>query len=318
MSKIIGGFAKKRVLLVGDLILDIYVYGTAIGKSLETPTIVARETSEKISFGGASLVARNLAELGARVDFVSVIGKDEEAKHYDSFSHARIKNFFVADKSRRTTVKKRFWIDSYKLLQVDNLDNRDIDEKTAAQVIGHVEKNIGESDVVIVSDYRHGLLTKKIIEEIKKLAKDNGKKLVVDSQISHRESAHHLYRDSYLVLLSEKEAKYLDEKFSPTQSASSFLGLKKILGNSNICVKLGENGSIALIDGKCILTSAINVEPKDTCGAGDAFIASLSLAGLEAPHESLQIANAWAGLSTTIHGTEPPKKEDLLRYTKGM
>lgn len=313
MKKIITGFDKKKVLLVGDTILDIYVYGTAIGKSLETPTIVAKENSKKLSFGGASLVARNLAELGANVDFVSVIGNDESAKYYDSFSHPKIKKFFVVDKSRQTTVKKRFWIDGYKLLQMDNLDNRDIDDKISAQLLEEVKNKIKQADLVVISDYRHGLFTTKIIEELKELAKANEKNMVVDSQISHRESMHHFYRDSYLVLLSEKEAKQLDEKFVPTKSKDSFEGLKKVLGNSNICVKLGEKGSIALINGQCFLTKAIDVEPKDTCGAGDAFIAALSLSGLENPVESLCIANAWAGLSTTIHGTEPPKKQELLK-----
>ena len=112
---IIENFKNKKILLIGDPILDIYVYGTALGKSAETPTMVAKEERTEVSYGGSSLVVRNILELGAKVSYIAVIGNDEEAKHYNKFNHANLTNYFVVDKTRRTTIKKRFWIDGYKL-----------------------------------------------------------------------------------------------------------------------------------------------------------------------------------------------------------
>jgi len=317
ISKIINSFKDKKILLIGDLILDIYVYGTAIGKSLETPTIVAKEQSTKISFGGASLVVRNMLELGAKVSFISVIGNDKKAKKYTEFVHKNLEKKFVTDLTRKTTIKKRFWIDGYKMLQIDNLDNKDIDKKVLGKIKETFEKEIKKCDVVVVSDYRHGLMTKELIEFIKKITQKNKKKVFVDSQISHRKSMHQHYKDYYIILLSEQEAKTLDKNFKPV-NAASFEELQKKLGSSNLCVKLGEKGSLSLIENKCFKTKAIKINSKDTCGAGDAFLAAIALSNLQNnTEESLQIANVWAGLSTAIHGTIPAKKQELLNYFSG-
>jgi len=314
---VINKFKTKKVLLIGDLILDIYVYATAIGKSLETPTIVAKEESRKIYFGGASLVARNMLELGSKVSFVSVIGNDKEAENYNLFIHKNLDKNFVVDQKRKTTIKKRFWVDGYKMLQIDNLDNKNIDETVLGKITEKIEKEIKKCNVIVVSDYRHGLMTKELIEFVKKTAKKNEKKVFVDSQISHRKSMHSHYKDSFIILLSEQEAKELDKNFKPI-NADSFEELQKKLGSSNLCVKLGENGSLSLIKNKYFKTRAIKINPKDTCGAGDAFMSALAISNLISyPAESLEIANVWAGLSTLIHGTVPAKKQELINYFSG-
>jgi len=314
---IIKSFKNKKILLIGDLILDIYVYATAIGKSLETPTIVAKEESTKISFGGASLVARNMLELGSKVSFISVIGDDKETENYIKFTHKNLEKNFVIDPKRKTTIKKRFWVDGYKMLQIDNLDNRDVDKIVFKKIAEKIEKEIKKCDAVIVSDYRHGLMTKELIEFVKKISQKNNKKVFVDSQISHRKSIHEQYKNFFTILLSEQEAKAIDKKFKAANS-DSFKELQKKLGSSNLCVKLGEKGSLGLIENKLFKTQAIKINPKDTCGAGDAFMSALAISDLlKYPEESLEIANVWAGLSTLVHGTIPAKKQELLNYFSG-
>jgi len=306
--EIIANFSKKKVLLIGDSILDVYVYGTAIGKSLETPTIVAKEHSRKVSFGGASLVARNLLELGASVNYITLIGNDEDSDNYKGLKHENLHMHFVVDPSRSTTIKKRFWVDGYKLLQFDTLDNRDLESNLIFKVLKIAKKLIRSCDVVIISDYRHGLMTSRLIRDLKKLLIDSKKPVFVDSQISHRESNHMLYKDLFMILLNEVEAKSIDEKFS-----LSFDVLSDVLGKSNICIKLGENGSICKINGKIIRSRASSIKVVDTCGAGDAFIAALALGDLNEIEPSLRIANCWAGLSVQVQGPEPPKKKELLK-----
>ena len=108
---IINSFSKRKILLIGDAILDIYSCGREVCKSSDSEASEVEEDKIAVSFGGAGLVASNILELGGRVIFFSVIGEDEAAKHYDNFKHSNLEKHLLIDKSRATTVKKRFWVD---------------------------------------------------------------------------------------------------------------------------------------------------------------------------------------------------------------
>jgi rfaE bifunctional protein kinase chain/domain len=316
MSKalsLIEGFSEKRVLLLGDTILDIYVYGQAIGKSAETPTIVAKEIETKFSLGGAFLVARNLLELGAQVTFLTMVGDDPEADYVRSFKHARLKKFLILDPRRRTTAKKRYWVDGYKLLQFDALDNSPIGEDLKDAVTSQMRRLLPDQDAVVVADYRHGLLSPPLIKEVLKLVREAGKCLYVDSQTSQSGANHLLYFGADAICLNLKEARAIDPQFEPGYELSCLAQLTSKLGTTQVIVKLGEEGCVAAIRDQLYHSKALKVSAVDTCGAGDAFLAALSLSGLECPAEALAIANAWAGLSTQTHGAHPPSRRDLLR-----
>jgi D-beta-D-heptose 7-phosphate kinase/D-beta-D-heptose 1-phosphate adenosyltransferase len=308
----VAGFSEKQVLLIGDTILDIFVYGMAIGKSAETPTIVAREIETKWSLGGAFLVARNILELGARVDFVTLVGDDEEAAYVRGFTHPNFRGILISDPGRRTTVKKRYWVDGYKLLQFDTLDNRYIGEKVVQEVMAVIQKRIHQYDAVVVSDNRHGFLSDAFIDNLVKLSTDSRKFLYVDSQLSQASANHTRYRGATLISLNRKEALSIDPSYQVSDESSSFDSLRRILGIENIVIKLGGEGAVALIRDRIWRSEVLGVEVIDTCGAGDAFLAALCLSGLEKPDLILRLANNWAGLSTSIHGTEPPRKTSLL------
>ena len=316
--EIIEKFKSKKVLIIGDAILDIYVYGTALGKSAETPTMVAKEEKTEVSYGGSSLVVRNILELGAKVSYIAVIGNDEEAKYYNNFNHANLTNYFIVDKTRRTTIKKRFWIDGYKLFQIDNLDNKDLSPELTKKVLGAFNKEIKNCDIVVIADNRHGMMTKSLIDSIKRIAEENKKKVIVDSQVSQRGCMHEYYKDCHLICLNLREAKELDPDFEAKAGLEYFKKLREKLGSSNLCIKLGEKGSLSLIDEELIENSAIKVKEIDTCGAGDAFLAALSLAEMNNANESIQIANYWAGLSVAVHGVNPPKKDNLIKYISNL
>lgn len=316
-SALIEKFSSRRVLLIGDTILDIYVYGRAIGKSAETPTIVAEELETKVSLGGAFLVARNLLELGAHVSFVSLVGNDQEADYVKSFNHERLKTLLVCDASRRTTAKKRYWVDGYKLLQFDSLDNSPLSADLEKKAACHVREEIRGHDTVVVSDYRHGLLTPALIKSIMHIAKDAARPVFVDSQVSQAAANHLLYRGADTICLNLKEAKEIDPEFEPGDDTRCFSRLRDKLETERLIVKLGPNGCIAMIRGNFYHARALNVKAVDTCGAGDAFLAALCLGDLENPAASLAIANAWAGLSTQVYGPVPAAREDLVRAMAG-
>jgi D-beta-D-heptose 7-phosphate kinase/D-beta-D-heptose 1-phosphate adenosyltransferase len=309
----VEGFKRKRVLLVGDTIVDIYVYGTAIGKSAETPTLVARDLRTTSSLGGAFLVARNLLELGAQVDFVTLVGGDAEAATVRDYSHPCYTGLLVEDRVRRTTVKKRFWVDDYKLLQFDTLDNQDLADDLAISALAKIGSRIEACDAVVVSDYRHGLLTPRLAQGVVALCQSYKKTLYVDSQVSQASANHTLYFGADTVVLNTREAAAIDPLFDRKEQAIPALErIRKMLGARNIVVKMGAEGAAALVSGRVVRAAAPAMQAIDTCGAGDAFLAALCLAGWNDPDISLLLANRWAGFSTLVHGTSPPECSTLI------
>jgi len=310
MSKldIVKSFDDKKILLIGDTILDVFVYGKAVKLNFDAPTPEAEETEVKRFFGGASLVAGHILELGGSVHFVSVVGDDEDARKYDAFSHPKLEKIFFADKTRKTTVKKRFLVDGYKLVQMNQVSNHDIDERLEKDILQKVEPLFGQVDAIIVADNGHGLLTPNLIAQLISLSQKYQKPLYADCQIGHhptKPAKHHFYRGADCLFPNEKEAR----------SISPALDLKEFAekcGVKNVVIKLGAEGATALFGGNLINIPGEHIEAVDTCGAGDAFLAAFSLGDRNSPAESLAIANAWAALSTTLKGTAIPKKQDLI------
>lgn len=312
----VNQFKNKKVLLIGDTIIDIYTYCTVVSEALYAPIPEAEETRSNISFGGNSLVANNILELGGKVAFVSVIGQDAAARHYDHFTHPNLTKFFFVDPTRKTTVKQRWFADGKAILQVNNVDNHDLNPSLEKKIFKVLEKEVKKSDIIAVMDPQHGFLTKNIIAKILELGEKYHKPVYVDVQISHRKSKHTQYKGADTFFLNSKEAKAVDSSFNSEESEKTLNRIAKKLNASNVIIKLGEKGSVALFGGKYIKTKAHRVNPVDVCGAGDAFLAAFSLCNREAPEDSLLIANIWGGLSTTIHGTVPPQKKDLKRALK--
>jgi len=304
-------FQDTRVLLVGDTIVDLYTYGVALGLSVETPTIVARRTRVGRTLGGAAFVCRNLLELGAHVDFITAVGADDEARHVADFASPRLNLIAISDPGRPTTVKHRFWVDGYKLLQLEVGDDVLVGEAVAAAVMSAFHTHLERADAVVISDYRHGLITPAMAAAFVAGATAAGKPAFVDSQVAQNTSNHTHYRPGAIICLNLKEARSIDPAFMPTGEPAAFAGLQARLDARMLIVKLGEQGSM-IFDGEAVVkTPAWPVQVADTTGAGDAFLASLVLTGVDDPLEALTVANAWAALSIQIHGTIPPALGDL-------
>lgn len=304
-------FSHKRVLLIGDTILDMFTYGTAMGLSAETPTIVARKKETVTTLGGAAFTCRNLCALGAHVDFLTLVGNDDEAAHVRAFAAPNLNVIAIEAASKPTTVKHRFWVDGYKLFQLDVRDDSAIGEDLAAQVMAKVEAVLPSSDLVIVSDYRHGFLTPALAGNLVEAVVKAGKPYYVDSQVAQQNANHTQYRHGAIMCLNLKEARCFDPGFVPSSDPASFAGLSRVLDTAKIVVKLGEQGAIMLSGERVFAAPALKANAVDTIGAGDAFLSALSLVGAESGVLALAVANAWAGLSVQIRGTEPPSLRDL-------
>jgi D-beta-D-heptose 7-phosphate kinase/D-beta-D-heptose 1-phosphate adenosyltransferase len=311
-------FADTRVLLVGDTIVDLYTHATAIGLAAETPTIVARRERVSATLGGAAFVCANLLELGAQVDFITVVGADDERARLAEFASPKLNLIAITDPTRPTTVKHRFWVDGYKLLQLDVRDDSPVGEAVAAEVMSAFRERLARADAVVISDYRHGLIRPAMAAELVAGARAAGKPIYVDSQVAQNTSNHTDYRSGAIICLNLKEARSIDPAFAPSDQATAFHGLQARLEARMLILKMGEHGSM-VFDGETVIKApAWPVQAADTTGAGDAFLATLALTGLDDPLEALTLANAWAALSVQIQGTVPPKLADFVTLLASM
>ena len=306
MDDILTCFAKRRLVVVGDIIVDEYHTGEPLGLSAETPTVVVKHISSRQSLGGAALMVRNVLALGGGVLFLSLVGDDACQAAVHSFEHPRLRKIIEVEAGRSTIVKSRYWVNGYKLLQWDHLDHRPPREATVSRLLQELYRHLPDSDALIISDYRHGLVTPAFASALVEAGTLAGKPVYIDSQVSQRAANHHWYSGASLFCLNEREALSVDPQYDSAHLPHALSRLKELLHAQSIVLKRGAKGCCALLDDGYAEAPAAKVQALDTTGAGDAFFAALSLGPSHLTRQHLALANAWAGLSTTTMGPEPP------------
>lgn len=302
---------ERKVLVIGDFIIDENVYCKPLGKVMESPQARKLEYLRTVvSYGGAGNVVSNILALGAKVSFITVLGDDLYSKDYLKCLNWKNNNLnFLPVKvsNRQTTVKTKFWSDRETALKVNRQPKGDISQDTEGLIINYATNEIDNSDIVLLVDYRHGMMTKGLISGLKSLVDRSGKKIIASSQISQSPSNHLDYKQVYMVCLNRREASAVDKDFNN-------LSLKL---DSIVCITKGEQGSELYLDDKIYSIPAFKVVERDSTGAGDSFIAALSLIDIKKnPLEALYLANAWAALSVQQYGTDPPNLKDLKGILK--
>jgi len=305
-----------KVLVVGDVIIDKFHYGTALGISAETPTIVAKRQEETFTLGGAANVCRHLEELCATYAYLLTAADGNENIQAGLYTEV------VEIPGYSVTTKERFFVDGYKLLQFDQLNEGKHDNDSELQFCDAFDALLPDIDRVVIADNRHGVMSRRIAAHLIKKCNQVGKPIIVDSQVSQSTTNHGWYRDCSIMLVNERELDAI--QFATSDCAYKFcegnnehfdkvlLNLSK-KWNCDIVVKLGEKGSYSLIDGMFHRHHGHEVEIVDTCGAGDAFLAVLASGELssEDVSDNLRRANLWAALSCEMKGTETPNGETL-------
>ncbi|MDO8559899.1 MAG: PfkB family carbohydrate kinase [bacterium] len=304
--------ARRRVLVVGDAILDVAYVGRALGPSVEDPAVTTYANERVVySYGGASLVARNLLALGAAADYVTVLGDDANLEKCRAFSYPRLRfNTKVIESGRVNTVKERFWAGSTLVFKWDFRDDRDISAGAQRKMLSAVRQRLRGTSALVIADNRHGVLAGAVIPQLLAAAKRAKVPVYVDSQVTAaRPSNHQSYRGADVICLNLKEAQAVSPAFQPERAEQGLREITKNLGATTVVVKLGEQGSVALANGEFIRTPAFRVSAMDAVGAGDAFIAALAAAHGTPWVQALEFANRWAALSTTVRGPNPPTLE---------
>lgn len=303
--------SKMKILLIGDLIIDIHHFGKDGGISNETGGPVGIHKETKVTWGGAGLVARNILELGGELAFATVAGGDEAGAAADRLTHKRLRKIFLKEKNRQTITKERFLIGGKKVFRWNRGDGTSVSNKIQNAILSYLRKDLKSFDKIIISDYRHGLLTKKFAEKIIRICHEAKKPVYVDSQMVRTKSNIFWYKGADLICLNQNEAAGADPRFDGDDLKQSIKRLSRKLKSENIIVKLGDRGSAALFGNQYVKTPAFKVKAVDPIGAGDAFLAALAISPFLIKEKTLVFANKWAALATTIQGTEPPKRIKL-------
>lgn len=315
MQELIPSFAKTRLLCVGDVMLDRFVDGKVKRISPEAPVPVLSAAREMEMLGGAGNVARNATALGADVDLLAVVGRDDGGRRIGALASASagLHAHLVLDPDRPTTVKTRFQAAGQQLLRVDG--------ESAQAVAGEVELGLLEAatalladcDVVVLSDYAKGTLTARLIQTVNETAQAMKKPVVVDpkSRILERYAGAAIITPN-LGELEDAAGRHLADDAAIVEAATHVV---KAGGFEALLVTRSEQGmTLVRADGTVHHQRSQAREVYDVAGAGDTVVATLALAlGAGADFETAAaLANAAAGVVVGKAGTATVSAAELL------
>lgn len=308
MNKIIESFKGKKVLVVGDVMLDQYVFSKVDRISPEAPVPIAKVVEEKYALGGAANVANNISSLGGSAYLVGLVGNDAAGKMIGDISLSKgIHSSLVAEEGGMTTKKIRIVGHSQQLLRIDYEQLPKAHERQKSELIEKASEYAAKCDLCIVSDYAKGVISKELVDAIKK----SGKKLIVDPKPKNKG----LYGGAYLITPNISEASAMCGMQIEEEADWETAG-KRLSGelNSNVFLTLGQHGArLFELNGKSTHFPSVAREVYDVSGAGDTVVAAVSLAiasgtGLG---EACRIANAAAGIKVGKFGTAPVTAQEL-------
>ena len=290
----ISSWRATRLIVLGDTIVDQYAACEAIGMSAEAPVVVVRELEHKNFIGGAAVVAAHISALGARCDFISVVGDDSTAELVrQELAVQGIGDGLSTDPSRPTTFKKRYLVENQKLFRVSRLEEHNLDADVEDQVIAQLQKLAPHAHGIAVSDFVYGVVTPRILEVVHQLAEQHNLLLFGDLQCSSQVGSVTRFEKFSLICPNEREARLaLQDKDSGLEQLSQ--RLLQITGSERLVMKLGSEGFIAYDRKPDGLLSnqafpALSVNPLDVAGAGDSLLA-LFATGLASGQEMMPTA----------------------------
>jgi len=282
LLELCDAFARCRVMVIGDTIVDQYVACDALGMSSEAPVLVVRELDSKEYVGGGAVVSKHVRALGADCDFISLIGTDSaSALVRRELESIGVRHHLAEDPERPTTFKIRYLVGTQKVLRVSRLREHPIDRSLEEELISHLETRATELDGLVVSDFGYGLLTPSFLEHIRSLSQRHEIRLFGDTQSSSQIGNVLKFKDYFLLTPNEREARIsLDQKHVGLE----VLGhqLLQVTGAANVMLTLAGEGCIAFVStdqgyNQTQHFPALNPNPVDVVGAGDCMLASLAV-----------------------------------------
>ncbi len=308
LLSIISHFKGKKIGIIGDLILDQFVFGDVERISPEAPIPVVVFDKETYKLGGAANAANNIRALGANVFLVGAVGNDNEGKMFlGEIKKSGINQHGIFTlKDRPTTFKTRIVAKGQQIVRVDRETTNDISKKTEEFVIKFISDNIKDWDGLIVSDYGKGFVTEKVAKTIVLLANKYKKPLIGDI----KPAAHASYFKNIGMLTPNTQEALQISGSTTVQKAG-----KKIQEqlHCNVLVTQGADGMILFEGEKVIHFPALAKEVVDIVGAGDTVAAALCLscASQASMEEGAIIASFAASIVVNKMGTAVVELDEL-------
>jgi D-beta-D-heptose 7-phosphate kinase/D-beta-D-heptose 1-phosphate adenosyltransferase len=295
-------FIKKikhvNVLVVGDLMLDVYEWCKVTRLSPEAPVPIAVKENESTYLGGAANVAHNVRALGANVTLVGVVGRDIEGKSmlqlFDDIGIER--DGVLVDAKRSTTIKRRIMAGTQQICRIDKEDKITISVGLQRKLLSQIKNKLKTTDVLILSDYLKGVFSEYMISSIMKMAEETGTRVFVDSKDRHLMK----FKGAYLIKPNKEEAEHMaGERFSPHYENLEVVGERLVRAfQSRILITLGGDG-MALFDDNVFYhhTAVTEQQVFDVSGAGDTVLAVL--ATTHAVHHDLRLSVDMASVAAS-------------------
>lgn len=313
-SRILREFKKKKILVIGDLILDRYIRGRVNRISPEAPVPIVEVTNEDFFLGGGSNVANNIVALGGNPSIVGVTGNDRAGEVLMNILEEKgIKCGGVFQSSRPTTVKTRVIAHNQQVVRFDKEDKAKIDGKMFRGLLEYIRKVIPDHDAVIISDYKKGIVSSELVREVLKNSRPVNIFVSVDPKIGHFQ----FYKNVSLITPNIHEASVASGIEIKDENSLINAGralLRKVSCDAALITR-GEHGMSLFEKNKVshIPTVARNVY--DVTGAGDTVIATFTLAYAAGANmeEAAVIANHAAGIVVSELGTAVVTQDQLRK-----
>ena len=312
---------QLRILVVGDVMLDHYVWGDATRISPEAPVPVVDIARDTWTAGGAANVALNIAALGASCAVAGFVGKDEAGTKLRELLQARKITVISTPGSAATILKTRVMVQHQQLCRLDREAAPDAYKVEPAEAERLLKREIGNCDAVIFSDYAKGILSDALVARLTQLARTAGKLVALDPKPKRGLAFHGLD----LITPNKRESLQLAgmewTPHTPYPAAEVCARLHQLYGTKHLVITLGEDGMLLSSDGKIVkkIPTAAR-EVYDVSGAGDTALAGLVLA-LAAGADletAAHLANAAAGVVVGKLGTATVSPEELLAYVSAQ
>ena len=306
---------KPSVLVIGDLMIDHYISGTASRLSPEAPVPIVNVKKESTTLGGAGNVVENLVALGAHVAVAGVIGNDASGRQLlEMMEREGVKtNAIIMDSGRPTTVKTRVLAGSHQLVRVDREVTDAVSPVIGEELIMALKANIARADIVIFSDYNKGLFAPELTQQMISIAAEHDKKVVIDPKGLNYEK----YKGAYIIKPNRKElaeAAKIEKIKNITELRNAAKTIFDQTNTTYLIVTLSEEGMAIVTERSSKLLPVKATEVFDVTGAGDTVIATMAYfvaAGLSV-EEACELANHAAAIVIRHIGSATTTIDDVL------
>lgn len=307
--------AKPNILVIGDLMIDHYLWGDAERISPEAPVQVVDIAKETSVLGGAGNVVNNLISLGATVNVASVVGDDEIAKELTiMLKSIGVKTEgLVTQSGRKTSKKSRVIAAHQQILRYDNESKETISAASVQRIVTAIEKDLFVTDMIILSDYGKGVISDELAQAVIALANKKNIKVLVDP----KGTDYSKYRGAHMLTPNKKEASEATniDIVDDVSLEKALLSLKEKCDLDRSMITLSEDG-IAIYDGEVKRFPTVAQEVFDVTGAGDTVIASIAFAlsaGLTV-EETARFSNLAAGVVVGKIGSATVTLDEIEIY----